>query len=192
MRLRELRRAKGVTLKEFGNMFGLSESAMSHYETGTRKADYETLLRFSEYFGCTLDYLVGKGDSPTHEQTASERVLSTLPLFDTPVSAGMGTWLSDGHDYEYQEFEDAPPNATFALKVRGDSMTPQYEDNDIVFVRTCVDVESWQVGIFFLNGEGYMKLKQGNRLVSLNKSYEPITIGEYDTFFICGRVLGKA
>jgi len=60
MRLRELRRAKGITLKEMGNEFGLSESAMSHYETGKRNINCETLLKFAEYFDCSVDYILGR------------------------------------------------------------------------------------------------------------------------------------
>jgi phage repressor protein C with HTH and peptisase S24 domain len=70
-------------------------------------------------------------------------------------------------------------------------MSPNYNDDDIVFVRKVVLVESGQVGVFFLNGEGYMKQLQGNRLVSLNNEYGTVTIGEHDSFFTAGRVVGK-
>ena len=62
MRLRKLRKGKDLTMKEFGEMFGLSESAISQYETGKRNADYETLLKFAEFFECSLDYLLGRSD----------------------------------------------------------------------------------------------------------------------------------
>ena len=71
-------------------------------------------------------------------------------------------------------------------------MEPMYSNGDIVFVRVNVIVEPGQVGVFYLNDEGYLKQLQGNRLVSLNKDHKPIIIEEYDSFFICGRVIGKA
>ena len=38
----------------------------------------------------------------------------------------------------------------------------------------------------------YMKMLQGNKLVSLNPKYAPIVISEFDEFFVCGRIVGKA
>ena len=90
-----------------------------------------------------------------------------------------------------QMFEDAPKDADFALRVRGDSMSPNYNDDDIVFVKKCVLVESGQVGVFYLNGEGYMKQLQGNRLMSLNVEYGTVTVNEHDSFYVAGRVVGK-
>jgi len=45
-------------MKELGEMVGVSESAISQYETGKREADFETLLKIGEVLGCSLDYLL--------------------------------------------------------------------------------------------------------------------------------------
>lgn len=58
-RIRELRRAKGLTMKQLGEILGLAESTISHYETGRRQLDNETLLKISEYFDVTVGYLLG-------------------------------------------------------------------------------------------------------------------------------------
>lgn len=125
-------------------------------------------------------------------QSKAKKLLTRLPLYNIPVSAGAGQWLSSGREYEYEDFEDVPESADLALRVRGDSMEPMYFDNDIVFVKANVLVESGQIGVFCLNNEGFLKMLQGNRLVSLNPKYEAKTIGEYDSFFCVGRVIGKA
>ena len=117
--------------------------------------------------------------------------MSKIPFYETVASAGTGAWLGEGHEYEFTHFENAPPKADFALKVRGDSMEPMYLDGDIVFVRQKTMVESGQVGIFCLNDEGYLKMLQGNKLVSLNENYNPIIVDESDSFFCMGRVIGK-
>jgi phage repressor protein C with HTH and peptisase S24 domain len=70
-------------------------------------------------------------------------------------------------------------------------MEPMYSDGDIVFVKANVMVESGQVGVFVVNDEGYLKMLQGNKLISLNKDYKPIVIEEWDSFFCSGRVVGK-
>lgn len=62
MRIRELRKAKKVTMKELGNMIGVAESTMSLYETGKRKPDLETLSRLADYFNVSVDYLLGRDE----------------------------------------------------------------------------------------------------------------------------------
>lgn len=63
LRLRELRKRCDLTMKEFGSRFGLAESTISQYETGKRQPDYEQLLKFSEYFGVSVDYLLGNDET---------------------------------------------------------------------------------------------------------------------------------
>lgn len=58
LKLRELRKRTGITMKDLGEAVGLAESTISHYETGKRQPDYETLLKFSEFFGVSVDYLL--------------------------------------------------------------------------------------------------------------------------------------
>lgn len=60
-RIRELRKARGLTMKQLGVIVDLAESTISQYETGRRQPDNETLLRLGEYFGVTVDYLLGGG-----------------------------------------------------------------------------------------------------------------------------------
>lgn len=78
LRLRQLRKQCDLTMKEFGSRFGLAESTISQYETGKRQPDYEQLLKFSEYFGVSVDYLLGnetekKNPLPTAGNELSER-----------------------------------------------------------------------------------------------------------------------
>lgn len=58
-RIRELRKGKGITMKQLGEVVDLAESTISQYETGKRQPDNETLLRLGEYFGVTVGYLLG-------------------------------------------------------------------------------------------------------------------------------------
>ncbi|MCL2545744.1 MAG: XRE family transcriptional regulator [Oscillospiraceae bacterium] len=192
-RIQQLRKEKEMTQEDLAKILNINRSVVSKYESEDVPLTADTIITLTNFFNVTTDYLLCRSDTPTlpKEKTKYEKIISKLPLYNIPVSAGDGQWLAEGNEYEYVDFAGAPKDTDFALKVRGDSMEPMYFNDDIVFVKTCVQVESGQIGAFFLNGEGYLKMLQGNRLVSLNRKYEPITIGEYDTFFICGRVLGK-
>ena len=67
IRIRELRKKCGITMKELGEKIGVAESTVSQYETGKRQPDYETLLKLGEYFGVTVDFILGAEKAPTAE-----------------------------------------------------------------------------------------------------------------------------
>lgn len=56
--LRELRKEKGLTMKELGEIIGVAESTISQYETEKREPDFETLLKLSEFFDVSTNYML--------------------------------------------------------------------------------------------------------------------------------------
>lgn len=58
-KIKELRREKHITQEELGKKVGVSTSMIGMYETNARKPSYEVLLKISEYFNTTTDYLFG-------------------------------------------------------------------------------------------------------------------------------------
>lgn len=61
-RLKELRLAHGLTLRQLGKEINVSYSSLSNYENGTQQPNFETLEKISEFFQVRLDYLTGKSD----------------------------------------------------------------------------------------------------------------------------------
>ena len=59
-RIREVRKSRGLTMKELGKMVGCSESTISVYETGKHEPDNQMLLKLSEVLDASIDYLLGK------------------------------------------------------------------------------------------------------------------------------------
>lgn len=58
MRLKELRKKKGVKQETVAKAIGCSVSAYARYERGEREADYSTLKELSKYFGVSIDYIL--------------------------------------------------------------------------------------------------------------------------------------
>jgi len=114
------------------------------------------------------------------------------PAFGVPSEVQSGQWLSRGFNFEYFPMAELPKKANIALKIYGDSMAPMYLDSDVVFIKCNVLVESGQIGLFFLNGKGYISLLQGDNLLPLNMNHPPVPVDESDDFFCAGRVIGKA
>lgn len=74
--LRTIRKEKGLTMKQLGAIVGVTEAAISQYETGKREADFETLLKISEALECTVDYLLGREQEK--EKTTTKKVMVSL------------------------------------------------------------------------------------------------------------------
>lgn len=117
----------------------------------------------------------------------------SMPVYDIGVSAGTGVFL-DTPCYEVISMPEdrLSRKANFALWVTGDSMEPRFHDGDLVLVKIQPSVEIGEIGIFVLNGEGYIKKFGGDKLISLNPVYEPIIITEDDALYCKGKVIGNA
>lgn len=148
-------------------------------ETGVAKVmDYIHLLEKSGEYK-TADII------PIH-------ILRERKVFYTTVSAGTGSFL-DGEDYEMYTSPDIPEEASFGVYVRGDSMEPRYHNEELIWIEQTEQLEDGEIGIFYLDGNAYVKKFQNNEngtyLVSLNKKYDPIPVTENNSFKIFGRVL---
>lgn len=107
------------------------------------------------------------------------------------VSAGTGFNLPEGDDWEMIDIPDTPEarRADFAITIKGNSMEPVYFDGDIVLVKQQPAVELGEIGIFNIENNGYIKKFGGDRLISLNDTYDDIILSEYDED--CNHCLGK-
>lgn len=65
MRLKEIRKSRGITQLKLAMDLNISQNTISRYETGEREADYATLIRIADYFNVSIDYLLERTDDPT-------------------------------------------------------------------------------------------------------------------------------
>ena len=114
-----------------------------------------------------------------------------IDWYALPASAGTGNILDSDLAEELLVPESAEAEqADFVISVGGDSMEPTYHDGDKVFVEKCDSVEVGEVGIFVVNGDVYIKELGNKCLISHNEKYKLIRIGENDSVYCCGRVIG--
>ena len=65
MRLKTLRKERGISQLKLALDLNMNQNSISRYETGEREADYATLIKFADYFGVSIDYLLERTDNPT-------------------------------------------------------------------------------------------------------------------------------
>lgn len=184
IRIKELREAKGIQQKELAIDIGVSQPTVSDWESGRKVPSAKSTQKLADYFGVSVDYLLGRSELEPWRPPASGvkiKVYGTVPA-GVPLEAIediIGTeeipadWTHGGKEY-------------FGLRVKGDSMYPKYMDGDIIIVRKQDTCDSGQDCVVYVNGYD-ATLKQvkllpdgGVRLQPLNPSYAPKTYYEND------------
>ena len=61
-RLKEIRKGKKISQLKLALDLNMNQNTISRYENMERQADYETLVKFADYFDVSLDYLLGRTD----------------------------------------------------------------------------------------------------------------------------------
>ena len=56
--LREIRKNKGYSQLKVAMELNISRESLSYYETGKRSPDIGMLVRMSDYFNVSIDYLI--------------------------------------------------------------------------------------------------------------------------------------
>ena len=123
---------------------------------------------------------------------ASATTQRVIPFSRIPASAGLGEWL-DSENMDMIEIPDSPEyrSADFAVTISGDSMEPTYYDGDIVLVREQDVINIGDIGVFIIDGQGYIKELGAEGLISHNDKYAVIHPTE-DAYMRCfGKVIGK-
>ena len=78
-RLRDLRKAHGLTQKQVADRVWVSKAMISSYELSSRTPSYEVLIKLSKLFGVSTDYLLGiKNEKTLDVSSLSDRQISLL------------------------------------------------------------------------------------------------------------------
>ena len=59
-RLKKLRKMKKISQLKLAMDLNMNQNTISRYENLEREADYETLIKLADYFGVSIDYLLGR------------------------------------------------------------------------------------------------------------------------------------
>ena len=83
LRLKELRMNKRLSQRELASLFKVSTGTVGNWEVGTREPDYATLTKLANFFGVSVDYLLGREDITPEERAAG--VTATKKESITPI-----------------------------------------------------------------------------------------------------------
>lgn len=63
-RIKEQRLLKDINQPQLAKILNVSKQTVSNWENGNRIPDVTTLSNLADFFGCTVDYLLGRADDP--------------------------------------------------------------------------------------------------------------------------------
>jgi phage repressor protein C with HTH and peptisase S24 domain len=214
-RLKRLREQRNMTQTELSQELNMKTyTTISKWESDDNLPRGKELKALAELFNVSSDYLLGIERQQIEQKASIESIYNQL---DQPrkakvynfaeyqlreqnkrpkitieirgyVSAGTGEWLED-EILDEVSYEGVIPEHDFAVKVNGDSMLPLFEDGQVIFIKGTSDVRDGQIIVCQVNNEAFVKKLSGNKLVSLNKNYEDISISDTDDFKIYGVVV---
>ena len=123
-----------------------------------------------------------------HPAAQEDARLLPFRVSEQPAAAGLGAYLGPEAFRNVSVPADRlPRGASFGVPVCGDSMEPLYHDRDILVVSDALPAPG-EVGVFIMDGAGYVKVLGRGELLSLNPAYTPIPMTE--SVRPCGRVIG--
>ena len=196
-RLKELRKACGLSQGALAKELGLSQQAVGKWETGRSTPDPATLAALASFFKVSVDYLLGCGAAPMpgHVLPYLAAEECQIPVIGT-VRAGFGA-LAFEEDYGTEPASVKDPDSYFYLLVRGDSMEPRIQDGDLALVHKQDTLENGDLGVLIYGdeGEGTLKryIQRGNCVVlqPFNPAYKEMVIKgeELNHLHIAGRVV---
>ncbi len=196
--LKKIMREKNMRQIDVANKSGISKGRVSRWMSGENIPYGESLAKLAEALGVSVDRLLGKTDpierfikGDTTEDVELPFSLETLvPVLGT-VAAGVPIEAQEDVVGEIPVLDKQ--GGFFALKVKGDSMSPRIMDGDIVLVKPQDFAEDGDLVIALVDGEATCKiLKRSHDAVSLvpfNAAYLPFVYTGSDAEGM--RILGK-
>ena len=152
-RIKILREELKLTQQELADKIDGAKSTVAMYENEQRKPSLEVLIKLSEIFNCSIDYILCK----TNQRNSD---LKNDKLFLAPVygkiSAGLPNWAEeclDGYlpiDPNMMNINN--PEECFFLRVDGESMNNILKNGSYALIRKTDFVEDGEIAVVLVNG----------------------------------------
>ncbi|MFI3128423.1 MAG: LexA family transcriptional regulator [Bacillota bacterium] len=179
-KLKVLRKNKSLTQAKVASILGISQAAYSKYEIGKSEPDNKSLAVLADLFDVSIDYLIGNLHTSNTDVAVLDRKVSRIPVLGS-IPAGVPIDAVE----DILDYEDIPERwlhgnrSYFALKIKGDSMSPRYLDGDVVIFEKDSTCNSGQNCAVMVNGDDVTFKKvilheSGITLQPLNPTYEPL------------------
>lgn len=136
-RIRESRKAKGLSQKQLGDRLGVSEKAISQWENDATIPRTRRLQEIGRILEIDWTELTSNSSDHTIELTVANSDLHFVPLIDFIRAGAWGEVVDPYPQGGYDEMlwtEKEVSSSAFGLIIEGDSMSPQFQAGDKIIV----------------------------------------------------------
>lgn len=201
--IKELRLLKGLSQEEVGKALHVSQSAVSAWERGDKLPSTKKLIVLADLYGVTVaeltkgEYIPAKKEIEYVPSDRTKRFIRVPVLGRIPAGIPIEA-IQDIEDWEdYPISETVPGHRYFALKVKGDSMEPEYRDGDVIIIQGQEECNSGDDCAVMVNGEDatFKRVRiqtNGITLQPLNTKYAPVFYPSKEVEDLPVRILGIA
>lgn len=170
-RIAQIRRERGYNQEQLAEMSMLNRVTLARYETGAIEPGAFALSRIADALGVSTDELLCRVDKlPPFIHI----VKGAVPIVGE-IACGKPI-IAEQNIEGYAELPDGV-TADFALRCKGDSMTPTFQPGDLVLIRQQPEVAPGQIAAVGIDGEAtlkrFYKHENGIVLVADNPAYLP-------------------
>jgi len=180
--LKELRKERRISQTELGVYLDVGKTAVCNYETGVAVPSSDKLIILANIFGVSIDYLLGRTDKQGEpyegyghfkEDGESYSIAAKVPLYKEITSPELQA-------NDAAEFVNAPQSleelsGCFALYIQRDTCAGEVlsrrgiRAGDTLFVRKQTVLETGDIGLIFVEGEGLVigGIKNGKNSISV-------------------------
>lgn len=199
-KIKELRKAKNWSQSILADKLNTSQVNISGWESGKYQPDIDTLLKMSDVFEVSLDYLLGNNALYSNKTVTSNVV--KIPIFGA-IPAGIPTEMIDeGYIEDYEEIDAdmlLGGREYFGLRVKGESMLPEFRPNDILIMQIMQKIDDCNSGdccaVSINCTENTFKkiIKKENGIVlqPLNAQFEPCFYSDREIESLPIKIIGK-
>lgn len=205
--VKEYREKRDISMEEFSKMSNLSKGYISMLENNINPRNDKpiaptlpTIKKIALAMNMDIDSILKALNSDQEINLDTEAKKSTQGVTINilgRVAAGIPiNAIEEIIDTEEITEGLAQTGTFFGLKIKGDSMTPNICDGDIVIVRQQDDAESGDIVIATINGDEatckrLRKYTQGIELISNNPSYAPFEFSNEEILNKPVKIIGK-
>ncbi len=195
MFMKEKRGSRGLSLREASRLSGVSHTHIRDIEDGRSIPSFAMVMKFLKAYTVDMeDFLRETGYLPVNAEPEHMEDIKSIPVISW-TQAGSWQEVCDVSQEEVcVEYVKTDTKGTFALRVRGDSMEPEFHDGDIIVINPYLKQEHNDY-VVVCNEEGEATFKQLKKygklrvLHPLNPKYDDIELNRDVEYRIDGVVL---
>lgn len=184
--------------KDTAAIAGVKQPTYSGWENNHYQIDDASKMKLANYFGVSIDYLLGNDNSQTTSPTNVYKVQGVkIPIMGRVVAGQPIEAIQNIEGYIDIPESWAAKGEHFALRVRGHSMEPKCYEGDIAIIRKQENVENGKIALVLVNNSDATIKKihyqdNGLTLIALNVNvYAPHFYSKEEINKLPVRIIGQ-